>query len=98
MGASSFDAMQTHAARLCLFSPPPCGEGPGVGVGRCGTSAPKLPDPPPRPSPTRGEGDSGVAAYSISLIYRDALKPHPGLPAVMSDPPLQRRVHKISRR
>jgi acyl-coenzyme A synthetase/AMP-(fatty) acid ligase len=37
-------------------SPPPCGEGVGVGVVRDGMALPQLPDPPPQPSPTRGEG------------------------------------------
>src|SRR5258707_10474983 len=36
-----------------LDSPPPCGEGSGVGVA---TSAVVSDDPPPRPSPARGEG------------------------------------------
>src|SRR5579872_3907006 len=35
-------------------SPPPCGEGPGVGVPKTPTA---VVDPPPRPSPTRGEGE-----------------------------------------
>jgi len=37
-------------------SPPPCGEGVGVGVVRDGTALPQPPDPPPQPSPRRGEG------------------------------------------
>src|SRR5215475_10400794 len=37
-------------------SPPPCGEGSGVGVDECCTAVPLPPDPPPQPSPTRGEG------------------------------------------
>ena len=36
-------------------SPPPCGEGLGVGVLKRQSHGP-LTDPPPRPSPTRGEG------------------------------------------
>src|SRR5215831_535750 len=48
-------------AKLCCngaanSSPPPCGEGLGVGVVEWGSSAPQPPDPPPQPSPTRGEG------------------------------------------
>jgi tRNA pseudouridine32 synthase / 23S rRNA pseudouridine746 synthase len=37
-------------------SPPPCGEGLGVGVEPRGTWVPQPRDPPPQPSPTRGEG------------------------------------------
>jgi very-short-patch-repair endonuclease len=37
-------------------SPPPCGEGSGVGVVPHGTAVTQPPDPPPHPSPTRGEG------------------------------------------
>src|ERR1700680_1072036 len=46
---------------LFLFSPPPCGEGSGVGGGEWGTAPPQPPDPPPRPSPTRGEGEGSAA-------------------------------------
>src|SRR5262249_46538945 len=35
-------------------SPPPCGEGSGVGVGRCGTSVPHGTPPHPNPPPQRG--------------------------------------------
>jgi very-short-patch-repair endonuclease len=47
------------AALLCSAtdsSPPPCGEGLGVGVVPYGTAGTQPPDPPPHPSPTRGEG------------------------------------------
>jgi len=37
-------------------SPPPCGEGSGVGVAPGGTTGAPRHDPPPHPSPTRGEG------------------------------------------
>jgi hypothetical protein len=37
-------------------SPPPCGEGSGVGVVPWGTVVIQRLDPPPQPSPTRGEG------------------------------------------
>src|SRR5262245_49499515 len=49
-----------------LGSPPPCGEGSGVGVDDLGTSVPKLADPPPRPSPTRGEGDEQTVPHGDS--------------------------------
>src|SRR5262249_1092110 len=42
--------------RAANSSPPPCGEGLGVGVVGGGISVPHLPDPPPQSSPTRGEG------------------------------------------
>jgi hypothetical protein len=35
-------------------SPPPCGEGSGVGVGRCGTSMPRGTPPHPDPAPQGG--------------------------------------------
>jgi tRNA pseudouridine32 synthase/23S rRNA pseudouridine746 synthase len=37
-------------------SPPPCGEGSGMGVARGGTVLPQPPAPPYQPSPTRGDG------------------------------------------
>src|SRR5215471_2309666 len=40
-------------------SPPPCGEGLGVGVVRGGTALPQLLDPPPRPSPSRNRVYAG---------------------------------------
>src|SRR5215468_10338574 len=40
-----------------LFSPPPCGEGSGVGVAPYGRAVALSLDPPPRPSPARGEGE-----------------------------------------
>ncbi len=50
-------------ATISVCSPPPCGEGLGVGVARfCvgGTTEISLHDPPPHPSPTRGEGADRV--------------------------------------
>jgi carbon-monoxide dehydrogenase large subunit len=55
-------ASQTTTDRRPHFSPPPCGEGSGVGDVEWGTSAPKPPAPPPRPSPARGEGEGGISA------------------------------------
>src|SRR5262249_10728871 len=40
-------------------SPPPCGEGLGVGVERGGTASPQPPDPPPQPSPSRNRVYAG---------------------------------------
>ena len=40
-------------------SPPPCGEGSGVGVVRGGMALPQPPDPPPRPSPSRNRVYAG---------------------------------------
>jgi 4-diphosphocytidyl-2-C-methyl-D-erythritol kinase len=40
-------------------SPPPCGEGAGVGVARGGIALPQLPDPPPQPSPSRNRVYAG---------------------------------------
>src|SRR5712692_5569435 len=41
------------------FSPPPCGEGSGVGVVPQGTVVEQLTDPPPRPSPSRNRVYAG---------------------------------------
>jgi uroporphyrinogen-III synthase len=60
------------AAKL---SPPPGGEGSGVGVVSGGTAFPQPPDPAPHPSPTRGEGVEAVrpqlnlAPTSLPLLY-----------------------------
>jgi uroporphyrinogen-III synthase len=54
------------------FSPPPCGEGSGVGVVSGGTALPQSPDPPPHPTRTRGDG---VAAPRPQLKL--ALSNHP---------------------
>jgi cytochrome c5 len=48
--------VELRGAVAANSSPPPCGEGSGVGVGECGTALPIWHDPPPHPSPTRGEG------------------------------------------
>src|SRR5258708_5798126 len=42
-----------------FFSPPPCGEGSGVGVLEWGTCFATFPDPPPRPSPSRNRVYAG---------------------------------------
>jgi hypothetical protein len=54
VGGRMAGGVDADAASVC--SPPPCGEGLGVGVVRCGTIRASLQDPPPQPSPTRGEG------------------------------------------
>jgi len=48
------------------FSPPPCGEGSGVGGVPSGTALPHPPDPPPQPAPTRGEGEETVALHATT--------------------------------
>src|SRR5579871_6433765 len=50
-----------------FFSPPPCGEGSGVGVDELGHGRASLADPPPRPSPTRGEGAGRFWPHAIAL-------------------------------
>jgi len=49
-----------------FISPPPCGE--GSGVGELGRGRASLPAPPPRPSPTRGEGAGNAAPYAVALL------------------------------
>jgi len=55
-GTPSFVGASLHRNSAANSSPPPCGEGSGVGVDECCTAVPLPPDPPPQPSPTRGEG------------------------------------------
>jgi hypothetical protein len=56
-----------------LRSPPPCGEGSGVGVASgdaSGAADASLHHPPPQPSPTRGEGAhraSGASLFTARL-------------------------------
>jgi len=45
--------------RRSLCSPPPCGEGSGVGVEERSTTVPHRHDPPPRPSPSRNRVYTG---------------------------------------
>src|SRR5262245_58347010 len=59
-------------------SPPPCGEGLGVGVEPSGTARVPRHDPPPHPSPTRGEG-----APRPKLAPNDPL-PSPTLPSALA--------------
>jgi tRNA pseudouridine32 synthase / 23S rRNA pseudouridine746 synthase len=57
-----------------FFSPPPCGEGSGVGVSYNGAA---LVDPPPQPSPAAGEGavsGSGIDAANINAAKITAVK------------------------
>jgi urease accessory protein len=56
-------------------SPPPCGEGSGVGVAECGTLAGQPPDPPPRPSPTRGEGEDNAPALFRLMTWMSPAYP-----------------------
>src|SRR5579862_1935689 len=59
------------------FSPPPCGEGSGVGIARCGTTSTTLHDPPPQPSPARGEGDDAARASPKLERREDSARPSP---------------------
>src|SRR5262245_36942744 len=64
-------------------SPPPCGEGLGVG----GTTPfGALQSPPPRPSPTRGEGTSTARAGARGE----------GDPVLIISLPLQGRMHDLA--
>src|SRR5262245_5475370 len=76
-----------------LSSPPPCGEGSGVGVDDLGTAVPNLPDPPPHPSPTRGEG--GEAAMPHALL---SLPAAPGLPDLLRQVTPRRGLLGFARR
>ena len=52
--------LKDNSAANSVCSPPPCGEGLGVGVAVVGRSLRNNHDPPPQPSPTRGEGADRV--------------------------------------
>ena len=69
-------------------SPPPCGEGLGVGVAPGGTTGAPWHDPPPHPSPTRGEG---VAAARPQPNSQQSLRgtgvPHGPTPTPDPSPP-----------
>src|SRR5215475_60527 len=56
-GASTGVSLRRNSA--ANSSPPPCGEGLGVGVERGGTALPQPPDPPPQPSPSRNRVYAG---------------------------------------
>src|SRR5215831_19018049 len=58
-GSANPSRMRSAGNNRVGFSPPPCGEGSGVGVVRGGTPLPQPPDPPPRPSPTRNRVYAG---------------------------------------
>jgi alpha-D-ribose 1-methylphosphonate 5-triphosphate synthase subunit PhnI len=49
-----------------ICSPPPSGEGSGVGVEDWNTAVPPRHDPPPRPSPTRREGEGAAVPYATA--------------------------------
>jgi very-short-patch-repair endonuclease len=53
-------------------SPPPCGEGSGVGVVPDGTTCAPRHDPPPHPSPTRGEGVAAARPQPNSQAHAQA--------------------------
>jgi tripartite-type tricarboxylate transporter receptor subunit TctC len=83
-----------------FFSPPPCGEGSGVGVGRCGAFVAAPRDPPPRPSPTRGEGAEApcvvarrrnvIAALSfVALAFIACAAPAPAAAETWPDRPVR---------
>ena len=63
LGLTPGERCATPALPL-FFSPPPCGEGSGVGVVRGGTALPVPPDPPPQPSPRRNRVYAG-SGHSI---------------------------------
>jgi gamma-glutamyltranspeptidase/glutathione hydrolase len=50
-------------------SPPPCGEGSGVGVPSFGHQTRQTIHPPPQPSPTRGEGADRVCHPSVGFHF-----------------------------
>ena len=54
--------MESARAACTVCSPPPCGEGLGVGVAVGGYSLRHNYDPPPQPSPTRGREQTAVAS------------------------------------
>ena len=59
--------MHNRAAHS-VCSPPPCGEGLGVGVRVGGHVSRNNNDPPPHPSPTRGEGADRVCCEALRKL------------------------------
>jgi uncharacterized protein (TIGR02186 family) len=55
-------------AAAAISSPPPCGDGMGVGVVRCGAAAPYCATPYPIPPPQGGR-ESRAAAPNLNLIF-----------------------------
>src|SRR5438132_13978379 len=63
------DEMESVRAASSVDSPPPCGEGSGVGVVKCGDAAPNRATPLPSPPPQGGrEQTECVAPLCINLI------------------------------
>src|ERR1700730_4085738 len=58
-GAPSLIGASLRSNRAANSSPPPCGEGSGVGVERGGTTVPQPPAPPPHPPPSRNRVYAG---------------------------------------
>jgi hypothetical protein len=69
------------------FSPPPCGEGVGVGVARCGTPVPHGTTPHPTPPPQGGRESAGAPPQ----LNFAPVTPDPGVPAFdpASLPPIE---------
>src|SRR5439155_4143361 len=64
------DGHRTLSSREACYFPPPCAEGLGVGVARCGTMAPHRTTP--RPSPTRGEGEDYTGSQENTSLERSS--------------------------
>jgi hypothetical protein len=66
IGSFMIGAADSPASSVC--SPPPCGEGLGVGVVQLfagGANVTSLRYPPPQPSPARGEGAHRVRSEGV---------------------------------
>ena len=72
---TKWKVMGRSTVSVSAISPPPCGEGPGVGVAPIAALSPV--DPPPRPSPAEGEGATASAA-SVKRLTWMALEPVTG--------------------
>src|SRR6266566_3031496 len=73
------DEMESVRAASSVDSPPPCGEGLGVGVVQCGDAAPNRATPPPQPSSQRGEGADRVPRAAVHQSHRAGGYPAPAL-------------------
>jgi tRNA pseudouridine32 synthase / 23S rRNA pseudouridine746 synthase len=80
-------------ARPARASPPPCGEGSGVGVMRIGGDAAPPHHPPPHPFPTRGEGADRASGEAVAL-RRDSDAPARHLTWLALEP-LTGRTHQL---
>ena len=73
---SGYSAQAVGADLAASSSPPPCGEGLGMGVAVGGHTSCKNDDPPPQPSPTRGEGADRASGEAVATRQHSGAAAH----------------------